>query len=79
MKGQLRKLNALRKSLGDDIANKAFAEWYNRFGSDAPDKNSQLIGEALEKLAAEHNMTFPRGGYIVKRGRGRIVVMPAAD
>ena len=27
-KGELRKLNALRKSLGDDIAEKAFSEWY---------------------------------------------------
>ena len=26
-KGQLRKLNALRKSLGSDIADKAFSEW----------------------------------------------------
>ena len=26
-KGQARKLTALRKSLGDDIADKAFAEW----------------------------------------------------
>ncbi len=79
MKGQLRKLNALRKSLGDDIANKAFAEWYNRFGTDVPDKNAKLIGEVLEGLAQEHNMTFPRGGYLVKRGRGRIIVTPAAD
>jgi len=27
-KGQVRKLNALRKSLGDKIAEKAFAEWW---------------------------------------------------
>ena len=27
-KGDLRKLNALRKSLGNRIAEKAFAEWY---------------------------------------------------
>ncbi len=27
-KGELRKLNALRKSLGEEIADKAFAEWY---------------------------------------------------
>ena len=79
MKGQLRKLNALRKSLGDDIANKAFAEWYQRFGTDSPDKNAQLIGDVLEKLAEEHKMTFPRGGYLVRRGRGRIIVTAAGN
>ena len=29
-KGQLRKLIALRKSLGTDIANKAFGEWIKK-------------------------------------------------
>ena len=35
-KGQLRKLNALRKSLGPSIADEAFAKWLGQ-ASDAPD------------------------------------------
>ena len=31
-KGQLRKLNALKKSVGDDIGTKAFSKWLNKFG-----------------------------------------------
>lgn len=31
-KGQLRKLNALRKSVGEDIGERAFAEWLYRRG-----------------------------------------------
>ncbi len=75
-KGELRKLNALRKSLGDDIAEKAFAEWCASAGTDgvAGDKNADLITEALEPLVLSNKLRIPRGGYIVRRGRGRVIV-----
>lgn len=76
-KGELRKLNALRKSLGKDIANKAFAEWYAQQGTSmavAEDKNAALIANALEPLIKSNKLRIPRGGYLVRRGRGRVIV-----
>ncbi len=76
-KGQLRKLNALRKSLGDDIANSAFAEWLDTVGLEPlaqEDKNAQLIADALVPLIEQNQLRIPRGGYILKRGRRRVTV-----
>ena len=76
-KGQLRKLNALKKSLGDEIAVKAFGEWYDKAGrSDGPsdDKNAALITEALQSLVQKSGLRIPRGGYVLRRGRGRVIV-----
>ena len=81
-KGQLRKLNALRKSLGDDIAEKAFAEWYAREGvSNAlpADKNATTIADTLWKLVQAKKLRISRKGYLVKRGRGRLIVEPATS
>jgi hypothetical protein len=76
-KGQLRKLNALRKSLGDDIGNRAFAEWLSSKpdGAATPsDKNARTISEALQPLIEDGKLRIPRGGYILRRGRGRIII-----
>ena len=76
-KGQIRKLNALRKSLGDDIANRAFAEWMSgqsNGASHGSDKNARAITEALQTLIEDGRLSIPRGGYIVRRGRGRVIV-----
>ena len=81
-KGELRKLNALRKSLGQSIADKAFAEWLAASGVGAAayeDKNIQIISAVLEQAIAKYGMTFPRGGYLLRRGRGRVIVTPAAE
>ena len=80
-KGELRKLNALRKSLGQDIADDAFSKWYEskRKGKAQPvpsDRNIEIIREALESRIDD--LKFPRGGsYVVRRGRGRIIVESA--
>ncbi len=77
-KGELRKLTALRKSLGDEIADEAFSKWQgqqDKGGSAKVDQNVSIIEQAL----APHlkKMSFPRGGgYTIKRGRGRVVVEP---
>ncbi len=77
-KGQLRKLNALRKSLGTDIANKAFGEWIKKQAklskSTPTDVNAKAIGDAIEPLAKQGKLRIPRGGYIIRRGRGRVIV-----
>ncbi len=76
-KGELRKLNALRKSLGPEIAEKAFSEWYLKSGTsggDAADKNATLIADSLHPLVKSNKLRIPRGGYLVRRGRGRVIV-----
>jgi hypothetical protein len=79
-KGQLRKLNALRKSIGPDIAERAFAEWLANQPAEEggkADPVAEKVADRLWKLVQEEDLTFPRGGYLVRRGRGRIVVEPA--
>ena len=81
-KGELRKLNALRKSLGDDIAERAFAEWRETQadGGAAVDKNAGTITAALRPLIETGKLRIPRGGYILRRGRGRVIIeRPEAD
>lgn len=76
-KGELRKLNALRKSIGEDLANEAFAKWYAQEGkSDGEeDPNVEMIAAALEPLMDK--LRIPRGGaYAIRRGRGRFIVEP---
>jgi hypothetical protein len=81
-KGQLRKLTALRKSLGQEIADKAFAEWMQTFGAtetETTDKNATLIAETLGQLIEKKKLQIPRGGYFLRRGRGRVIVEKLAD
>ncbi len=78
-KGQLRKLNALRKSLGTEIAERAFAEWLAQQTKERPaqeDKVAAAIAEAVENVLTGKNLRMPRGGYFLKRGRGRVLVTP---
>ena len=72
-KGQLRKLNALRKSVGPGIAERAFAEWLSTQPG-AVDTSAEAIAAALWPLVQQGRVAIPRGGYLVRRGRGRIVV-----
>jgi hypothetical protein len=77
---QLRKLNALRKSVGDEIGTSAFVEWLDtqpEQSSLQADKNANRIAEALHGLIQAKKLTIPRGGYILRRGRGRVIVEPA--
>ena len=76
-KGHLRKLTALRKSLGKEIADKAFAAWLEQQPTETAkpkDKNAKLILETLEPLVLGNKLKIPRGGYLVRRGRGRVIV-----
>ena len=76
-KMQLRKLNALRKSVGDDIGERAFAEWLTRQATVERDRNAELIADSLWPLVEQGELAIRTGGYVLKRGRGRIVVEPA--
>jgi hypothetical protein len=79
-KGELRKLTALRKSLGPKIANQAFSRWIKLSVKSGPavarDKNADLIADTLGKLIESSGLRIPRGGYVVNRGRGRVIVTP---
>ena len=78
-KGQLRKLAALRNSLGGEIGEWAFAEWLSSQPSaKRTDRNAELIVDTLWPLVRQGRLGIPRGGYLVRRGRGRIIVEPEA-
>ena len=79
-KGQLRKLAALRKSIGPAIADEAFAKWLQQAVAEPEeDANAKIISDALWGLIEEGRLSIRRGGYIVRRGRGRVVVEPRED
>ena len=70
-KGQIRKLNALRKSIGDDLAEEAFGKWLARQVPAAPpsDPVAEKIVEALAGLDGTINLG--RYGYTVRKARGK--------
>lgn len=74
-KGQLRKLSALRKSVGDKLAEDVFAKWLKQQASkktsSKPDPVALKIASAISHL--EHDSAFKLGryGYVIKRAQGR--------
>ena len=73
-KGQTRKLNALRKSLGNEIADDAFAKWMKTQTKEETiqvDPVAEKIKAALSSL--EHDKAFRLGskGYLIKRSKGK--------
>ena len=77
-KGQVRKLTALKRSVGDEIGERAFAEWLALQGAgQEPDGNAAMIVDTLWPMVQEGRLAIPRGGYRIRRGRGRIIVEAA--
>ena len=79
-KGRLRKLNALRRSLGQTIADEAFARWLEQ-AAEVPetDENAEIIADTLYGMVREGRVSIRRGGYVVRRGRRRVIVEPAGE
>ena len=76
-KGQRRKLNALRKSVGEEIGEQAFAAWLSAQSAGAKadaDTDARTIVDTLWPLIEDGTLAIPRGGYLIRRGRGRIIV-----
>ena len=81
-KGQLRKLTALRKSVGDEIGERTFATWLASQGAvdRKEDGNAATIIDTLWPLVEDGALAIPRGGYLLRRGprpdhrRGRAAV-----
>ena len=74
-KGQLRKLNALRKSLGAKIADQAFEQWLKeqptRTAAVKNDPVADKIVKAISPLVKDKSFNLGRKGYVVKRAKGR--------
>ena len=76
-KGQRRKLKALRKSVGEEIGEQAFAAWLSAQSAGAKadaDTDARTIVDTLWPLIEDGTLAIPRGGYLIRRGRGRIIV-----
>jgi hypothetical protein len=73
-KGQIRKLNALKKSIGDDLGEKAFTEWLTKQPKGSPAKSDPIaekIVSALSQFENDKSFRLGRKGYSIKRAKGR--------
>ena len=76
-KGELRKLNALRKSVGDRLAEDVFRKWQKQQASKKaatvvkPDPVAMKLMDAIRHLEEDKSVKLGRYGYIVKRAQGR--------
>ncbi|PPR11844.1 MAG: hypothetical protein CFH41_00720 [Alphaproteobacteria bacterium MarineAlpha11_Bin1] len=72
-RGQIRKLNALRKSLGEKIADEAFEKWLSQhnLNLESTDPVAEKISNALEVFRNDKSFKLGNKGYIIKRSKGR--------
>ena len=74
-KGLVRKLNALRKSVGDDLGEEVFATWLvQEAASQArskPDPVAMKIVEALAGLENDPKFNLGNHGYTLRRAKGK--------
>ena len=73
-KGQIRKLNALRKSIGDDIAEDAFGKWMKsqtKKPKEIRDPVADALVTALSHLTSDKSFKLGTKGYVVRRARGK--------
>ena len=73
-KGQVRKLNVLRKSIGDDIADEAFSKWMksqSQIPKDVRDPVADALVAALDQFKDDKTFRLGTKGYVVKRSKGK--------
>ena len=73
-KGQVRKLNALRKSVGNDIGEKAFGKWLatqSKATKEVRDPVADVLVAALANLKDDNSFRLGRKGYVVRRAKGK--------
>ena len=73
-KGQLRKLNGLRRSVGIALGDEVFAKWLaQQAAASAPkvDAVAVKIEEALAGYASDKSFNLGVYGYTVRRARGK--------
>ena len=73
-KGHLRKLNALRKSVGDELGEAVFSKWYEQLAATAADTHDPVAEKILRAVSGlEHDKSFKLGnqGYTIRRAKGK--------
>jgi hypothetical protein len=73
-KGQIRKLNALRKSVGDEIAEDAFDKWMmnqSKTPKEVRDPVADALVAALANLKNVKSFRLGNKGYVVRRAKGK--------
>ena len=73
-KGQVRKLNALRKSVGNDIADEAFTKWMktqSKTPKEVRDPVADALVAALANLQNDKSFKLGNKGYVVRRAKGK--------
>jgi len=73
-KGQVRKLNALRKSVGDDIAEDAFGKWMKtqiKTPKEIRDPVADALVGAMDQFKDDKSFRLGTKGYVVKRSKGK--------
>ena len=74
-KGELRKLNVLRKSVGDKIGEQAFAKWLKQRSSpkkkEMVDPVAEKILQALSGLVKDKSIRLGNFGYTLRRAKGK--------
>lgn len=73
-KGQLRKLNALRRSVGDELGEEVFAKWLAQqavASAAAVDPVAARIEDALAGFAGDRSFNLGVYGYTIRRARGK--------
>ena len=73
-KGQVRKLNALRKSVGDEIAEDAFGKWMKsqfQTPKEVRDSVADALVAALDQFKDDKTFRLGAKGYVVKRSKGK--------
>ncbi|MCY4515492.1 MAG: hypothetical protein OXC69_10245 [Candidatus Tectomicrobia bacterium] len=73
-KGQARKLNALRRSVGEELGEEVFGKWMAlQATASAPkaDAVALKIEEALAGFAGDRKFKLGLYGYTVRRARGK--------
>lgn len=73
-KGQVRKLNALRKSIGDKLGEDAFSKWLKEQSSAKPtetvDPVAEKLLETLQSLENDKSVKLGNWGYAIRRAKG---------
>ena len=73
-KGQARKLNALKRSIGNDLGTMAFTKWLQSQTKEIvvkKDPVSEKLKAALSSLENNNSIRLGNKGYSIKRVRGK--------
>ena len=73
-KGQIRKLNALKKSIGDNLGEQAFSKWLKTQSKGSVAKKdpvAEKLHSAISSLASDSSLRLGTKGYTIKRARGK--------